>query len=156
MRCIIQSEADPKVREVLKGSRWILVKNRTELTTLEEQKLVNILEVSPELRELYLLKEEFRSICDKIGNRSRAVRFMKTWVWKAEHADNKHMDKFVSTLRNWWEEFLNYFDSRVTNGFVEGQNHAIRNIIHRAFGYHSFENFRLQVLVEHGDLTLPH
>ncbi|GAH66439.1 unnamed protein product, partial [marine sediment metagenome] len=51
--------------------------------------------------------------------------------------------------------FLNYFDEGVTNGFVEGLNHAIRNIIHRAFGYHSFENFKLQVLVEHG-VALPH
>ena len=57
----------------MKGSRWILVKNRIELTAVEEQKLTNVLEGSPELRELYLLKEEFRSICEKIANRSQAV-----------------------------------------------------------------------------------
>ncbi len=41
LRRTIQSEADPKVREVLKGSRWILVKNRTELTTVEEQNMMS-------------------------------------------------------------------------------------------------------------------
>jgi len=79
-----------------------------------------VLGASPELRELYLLKEEFRSICEKLSDRSRAARFIETWIWKAEHAGNKHMDKFVATLRNWGDEFLNYFDAGVTNGFVEG------------------------------------
>ena len=56
--------------------------------------------------------------------------------------------KFVKTLRNWWQEFLNYFNNGVTQGFVEGINYAIRDIIRRAFGYRNFGNFRLQVLVE--------
>jgi len=53
----------------------------------------------------------------------------------------------VATLLNWWTEILNYFIERVTNGFVEGMNRALRAIIDRAFGY---RNFRLQVLAEHG------
>ena len=114
------------------------------------------MQASPELSGLYLLKEEFRSICEKISDRSRAARFLETWIWKAEHTDNKHMKKFVATLRNWGDEFLNYLEAGVTNGFVEGFNHAIRNIIHRAFGYHLFGNFKQQVLFEHGDLALPH
>ena len=51
----------------------------------------------------------------------------------------------------WWHEFLNYFCDRVTQGFVEGINRAIRGIINRAFGFCDFGNFRLQVLVECGD-----
>ena len=50
----------------------------------------------------------------------------------------------------WWTEILNYFLERVTNGFVEGMNRALRAIIDSAFGYRNFENFRLQVLAEHG------
>ena len=52
------------------------------------------------------------------------------------------------TLRNWWHEFLNYFKSGVTPGFVEDITHAIRYIIWRAFRYRNFGNFQLQVLVE--------
>ena len=156
LRRSIQAQADPEVKERLKGSRWLLVRNRVELASKEEEKLENVLEASPELRELYMLKEEFRSICEKISDRPRAARFIETWIWKVEHADNKHMNKFVATLRNWGDEFLNYFDAGVTNGFVEGLNHAIRNIIHRAFGYHLFDNFKQQVIIEHGDLSLPH
>ncbi|WDN89809.1 hypothetical protein BuS5_02777 [Desulfosarcina sp. BuS5] len=65
------------------------------------------------------------------------------------------LPKFVGTLKNWWDEILNYFIERVSNGYVEGQNNAIRNIIRRAFGYRNFNNFRLQVFAELGSHTNP-
>ena len=65
------------------------------------------------------------------------------------------MKKFINTLENWQEQILNYFFERVTNGFVEGMNGAIRIIIRRAFGYRNFESFRLQVLAEHSFPTNP-
>ena len=40
---------------------------------------------------------------------------------------------------------------------IEGMNRAIRDVINRAFGFHKFEHFRLQVLAECGpDSHLPH
>ena len=98
----------------------------------------------------YLLKEEFRTICDKITDRTRAQRFLWAWIGKALATGSRYLSRFVKTLQNWWHEFLNYFDDRVTQGFVEGINRAIRGIINRAFGFRNFDNFRLQVLVECG------
>ena len=60
----------------------------------------------------------------------------------ADAFDNRYLNKFISTLCNWWHHILAYFDERVTNGFVEGINRAIRGIMRRAYGYHSFDNFR--------------
>lgn len=150
MRRAIQAHADEATREVLKGSRWILVKNRDELTEKEAIKLAEVLAACPELRTLYLLKEEFRLIFEKVQDRDRAARFLQVWIYKAQRTGNKYLLKFVTTLLNWWEEILNYFVQRVTNGFVEGMNRAIRAIIRRACGFRNFDNFRLQVLVEHG------
>jgi hypothetical protein len=39
---------------------------------------------------------------------------------------DKYLSKLVTTLRNWWEEVLNYFIDRITNGFVEELNGALR------------------------------
>ena len=149
----LRKHGEPETRQALKGLYWIILKNRDELKAEEEEALIAALKVSSVFRTLYLLKEKFRIICEKIHDRSRAARFLKSWIWHAEVLGNKHLDKFVNTLRNWWNEFLNYFNERVTNGFVEGLNRAIRNIIWRAYGYHVFENFRLQVLAEHGRLN---
>jgi transposase len=150
MRRAIQARADEATCEVLKGSRWILVKNRDELTEKEALKLAEVLAACPELRTLYLLKEEFRLIFEKVQDRDQAARFLRVWIYKAQHTGDKYLLKFVATLLNWWEEILNYFIERVTNGFVEGMNRAIRAIIRRACGYRNFDNFRLQVLAEHG------
>lgn len=143
-----KKEGDEVLYQALKGSRWVLLKNRKELTTEQETQLRTILAVSDELRTIYLLKEEFRIICDKITERTRAQRFLWAWTGKALATGSRCLSRFVKTLRNWWHEFLNYFEDRVTQGFVEGINRAIRGIINRAFGYRNFDNFRLQVLVE--------
>jgi transposase len=157
MRRSIQRRADEATRQALKGSRWLLVKNRHELTPEEEDRLLAVLAASPQLRTVYLLKEEFRLVCEKAHDRQQAERFLRAWVWKAEHTGDRFLYKFVKTLRNWWHEILNYFHDRVTNGFVEGINRAIRTIINRAYGYRNFDNFRLQILAQHGPpVALPH
>jgi transposase len=150
LRRAIQRKADEATKEILKGSRWLLVKNRNELTPEEEIRLMEILNVSAELRVAYLLKEEFRTIFEKINHPPQAELFLKAWIWKATGTGNRYLAKFVSTLRNWWTEILLYFGERFTNGFVEGTNRAIRVIINRAYGYRNFDNFRLQVLAQHG------
>jgi transposase len=158
MRRSIQRQADEATRQVLKGSRWLLVNNRNQLTPEHETRLQQVLAASPQLRTVYLLKEEFRTICEKSQDRRQAERFLRAWLWKAEHTADRFLLKFVNTLRNWWHEILNYFEDRVTNGFVEGINRAIRAIINRACGYRNFENFQLQIMAQHGPppVPLPH
>ena len=150
LRRNLRKNGNQELTELLKNSRWILLKNRRDLKPEEEAKLQRILNASDELRTVYLLKEEFRALCDKIKDRKRAKRFLQSWVWRAEASGSRYLKRFVKTLRNWWQEFLNYFSEGVTQGFVEGINRAIRGIINRAFGFHKFEHFRLQVLVECG------
>lgn len=150
LRRSLQKKADDELALILKGSRWVLLKRRSELNAEEEAKLRIILDASEELRAIYLLREEFRAICDKIKDKAQAERFLRAWIWKAVATGSRYLIRFVNTLRNWWGEFLNYFVDRVTQGFVEGTNRAIRGIINRAFGFRDFDNFRLQVLTECG------
>ncbi len=151
----IQRNASDEIKEVLKGSRWLLVKNRSELSENKEESLQKILNLCPEIRKIYLLKEEFRLIFEKANDRARAERYLRAWKYKVLSTGDLFMKKFVGTLENWWGEILNYFFERITNGFVEGMNGAIRIIIRRAFRYRNFESFRLQVLAEHGFPTNP-
>lgn len=60
--------------------------------------------------------------------------------------------KFVTTLRNWWEEIPNFFIEGITNGFVEGLHTVLRAIMRAAFGYRNFANFRLPAFAELGAL----
>jgi transposase len=76
-------------------------------------------------------------------------------VYEAQASGLAQLVKFTQTLSNWWCEFLNYFNEGFTSAVVEGLNNAIRGTIRRAYGYLVFENFRLHVMVEHGNLPQP-
>ena len=150
LRRNLRAKGNEELSELLKNKRWILLKNRSDLSEKEEAELLQILAASEELYTMYLMKEEFRTICEKIKSRDKAERFLRNWLFRAEFSGIRYLKKFAKTLRNWWKEFLNYFEEGVTQGFVEGINRAIRGIINRAFGFHKFEHFRLQVLAECG------
>ncbi|MGA7876412.1 MAG: ISL3 family transposase, partial [Desulfoferrobacter sp.] len=150
VRRSVQKSVDTETQATLKGSRWLLMRNRCELSIQQEQHLQAILRACPQLRTLYLLKEQFRTVFNKVLDRNQAERFLKAWIWHVADTRDRFLMKFVSTLTNWWEEILNYFPTHITNGCVEGINGAIRNIIRKAFGYRNFNNFRNMVLAQHG------
>ena len=141
LRTKYQKESSGELKKVLKGSRWILVRNRSELLPDQTDHLDKTLILCPDLRILYLLKEEFRTIFEKIHCREKAARFLDVWVLKAERASDKYLSKFVATFKNWREQILNYFIERITNGFVEGLNNGLRTKIRTAFGFRNFANF---------------
>lgn len=146
----IQRNADEETNAALKGCRWLLVRNRDSLSEQQRQQLQIALEADADLRQAYQLKEEFRLIFERIHDQTRARRFLDAWMLKVQFSGNKYLIDFVKTLRNWFQQILNYFDARITNGFVEGMNRAIRLVISRAFGYRNLNNFRLQILAQHG------
>ena len=151
----LQTKADPATYDLLKGIRWILVRNRADLKPEEEAKLQAALDAFPELRTAYLLKERFALIANKIQDRTRGERFLRAWLYEAQASGIAPLVKFTQTLLHWWDEFLNYFNEGFTSAVVEGLNNAIRGTIRRAYGYHVFEHFRLHVMVEHANLPQP-
>lgn len=146
----IQRQADAQTKDALKGSRWLLVSNRDDLEPTQQAQLMQVLEADHHLRTAYLLKEEFRTIFEKIQNQQQARRFLHAWILKVQAAHNNCLLAFVNTLLNWFDQTLAYFDRRISNGFVEGMNRAIRFLISRAFGFRNFDNFRLLILAQHG------
>ena len=151
LRTKYQKQCNPETQKIIKGSRWIVVRNRSELSNKQADQLNRILELCPELRTLYLLKEEFRTIFEKIKCKDKAARFIDAWCLRAERTGDKYLAKFLTTFRNWRSQILNYFIERITNGFVEGTNNSLRAIIRMAFGYRNFDNFKLRALAGFND-----
>jgi transposase len=146
-RRTIQRQADEATQAVLKGGRWLLVKNRENLTAEETEQLTQMLTVSPELKTCYELKEAFRTWFAESADRESAARGLRDWQIKAKATGLRSLQAFVKTLDNWRESILNYFNGRHSNGFAEGVNLKIKMLNRRGFGYRNFEHFRLHVLV---------
>jgi len=147
VRRSIQKEADEDTQELLKGCRWLLVKNQENLKAEERQKLQHMLGVSPALKACYELKETFRDLFNQNLDYQSAEERLLDWVAGVEASEFKALQSFVKTLRNWWQQILNYFVGRHNNGFAEGVNLKIKMLNRRGYGYRNFNSFRLHVLV---------
>lgn len=149
----IQRNADEKIKERLKGIRWLLLTNKEKLDDEQQESLARALEASSELRTLYDLKEDFRTLFESNDTRTDAKKALQTWIERARATNLSSLQSFLTTLSNWGAQILNYFHDGVTQGFVEGMNNKIKLIKRRCFGFRNFENFRLRILATCG---LPH
>ncbi len=105
---------------------------------------------SSELQDVYNLRQDLKEIFDTDLSKTDACTAVELWKEKAEKISNKFIECFLKTFDNWKDKVLNFFHDRLTNAVVEGLNNAIRGIIRRSFGFHSFKNLRRRVLVELG------
>jgi transposase len=141
--CRLASQED---KSKLKGSRWILVKNMDDLTFEEQGKLKVLYETSPELKQAHVLKEDFRKIFEEEDDREKASKALEDWIIRVTESGLKGLERFLITLSNWKDGILNYFNGKVTNGFVEGMNNKIKLIKRKGFGFTNHKHFRYRVL----------
>ena len=136
--------AKGKSRDLFR-SRYLLLKGAEKLADWESERLRSLFLRYPEVRKAWELKEELRAWY-KETDRRRA----ETILAKLEDTIREsHMPEFkalLSMFSNWREEILNYFDYRITNGFVEGKNNRIKTIKRMAYGYRNIDNFRMRIL----------
>ena len=149
----IQRDAEPEIKERLKGARWVLVKNEETLSDNEQAKLADLYEASSELKELHQLKEALRDVFESDYTREQAAQALMIWMGKVRAMGQKHLEAFLTTLDNWGEQILNYFNHRTTQGFVEGMNNKIKLIMRRGYGYRNFDHFSQRILIECGLLA---
>lgn len=146
-RRTLQKQADEPTKALLKGSRWLLVKNRETLSAEEALALQTVLNASPELNTCYQLKEEFRNWFTESQDAQTAAALLDPWVEKVRRTRLKSLLAFANTVEQWRSSILNYFDLHLTNGFAEGINLKIKLLIRQAFGYRNFSSLRLHILL---------
>jgi len=132
-------------RRDLFRSRYTLLKGAERLTGWEKERLGQLFYYYPELKKAWLLKESFRTWYRET-NRSRAEERLGLLEERIEGDSLPEFKELLHTLGNWREEILNFFDYRITNGFVEGKNNRIKTIKRMAYGYRNMDNFRMRIL----------
>ena len=126
-------------------SRYTLLKGAERLSGWEKARLNQLFYRYPELRRAWMLKESFRAWYRET-NRSRAEEVLGLLEERIAKDSLPELKELLHTLSNWREEILNYFDYRITNGFVEGKNNRIKTIKRMAYGYRNMDNFRMRIL----------
>lgn len=134
---------DDEINEQI-NLKYILLKNREDLSSKQQRILGKIFKIYPDLKEYYELKEEFREIFNTSENAEIGKKRVHAWLLKVVRNDNQKFFGFVKTLLNWDLEITNYFHDKITSGFVEGVNNKLKLINRTAYGFSNFENFKIK------------
>ena len=140
--------------DILKGSRYIWLKNPWNLTDKQHARLSDLLKMNMKIVKAYLLKELFRKLW-RYKRRSWACRYLKRWFWWATHSRIKPLRDFAWMLRRHEQGILAYFKLRIDNGAVEAMNNNAKAISHKARGFRSEKNFNLALIHGLSRLELP-
>jgi transposase len=143
-----RAEADQK--KVLKGARWLLLKNPEDLDTKKDEKsrLEEALDLNKPLATAYYLKEDLRRFWDQPGKRF-ATAFLNDWLKKAVASGVKMLQQMAKTLAAHRSGLLAYYDAMITSGPMEGTNNKIKTMKRMAYGFRDPEFFKLKVLAIH-------
>lgn len=126
----------------VRGSKYLLLKNGSDLKPDEQIKLEQVLNNSICLRFAYELKEELRDIYETSKNVKSGQRRLKKWLSTAQ----LFYGNAVSMIRNHFQGICNYFISRSTSGVMEGINTRIKLIMRQGYGFSNFDNFRNRLM----------
>tara|TARA_B110000008_G_C16912925_1_gene541464 strand:- start:194 stop:1411 length:1218 start_codon:yes stop_codon:yes gene_type:complete len=127
-----------KGNELLKNHKYTFLKNKLTPKIKEERDL--LLEMYPKLGEGYRLKYLFKDFWD-LKDKQEAEGYLAFWCDLAEDSGIYPFKKAVKTIKAHWSGILNYIQSNINNGILEGLNSKIQLAKKRARGYRNINNF---------------
>lgn len=142
-------EADLMKRKVLKGARWLLLRNGEDVyDSCHRNRLENALEMNAPLMKGYYLKEALREIWMQVTGK-QGERVLLDWVKQARDSKVPLLIKFANTLMAHKSGILSWYDYHISTGKLEGINNKIKTMKRQAYGYRDEKFFELKILSLH-------
>jgi len=124
----------------LKGHKYIFLKKDKDLNEVQKEYKYYFLTSYPKLGEGYRLKELFSDFWD-LKDIEEASGYLSYWCDLVEDSKIQPFLKAASTIKGHWSGIINYFNSKLNNGILEGINSKIQLAKKRARGYRNIYNF---------------
>src|SRR5262249_1980119 len=137
-------------RKVLKGTRWLLLKNPENLDDDrdERRRLEEALRLNRPLATAYYLKEDLRQIWRQT-NQCTARRVLRDWLARARASGIRVLVQFADTLEEHQQGILAYYDYPISTGPLEGTNTKIQLMKRQAYGFRDLAFFKRKILGLH-------
>ena len=142
--------------DILKGSRWLLLRRRKRLTGKQAWKLGQILQWNLRTTRAYLLVESLNGLWE-YKSPTYAGRFLDAWCRRAMRSQLDAIKREAKSLRKYREPIINGFRAkkRFNHGIVEGMNTRVKLRFRKAFGFRTFHAMEVALYHELGDLPQP-
>jgi transposase len=125
--------------ELLHGSRYAFLKNPENLTEKQDETLTKLSRYRLKTAKAYLVKLALQDVYFA-PTREDAVALLKSWYNWAIRCQIEQVKKVARTVKDHWNGILAWFDSKLSNGFLEAVNGLIQAAKRRARGYRSTKN----------------
>lgn len=129
-------------KEVMKGSKYLLLKNRENLRDEEKPRLKALLKINQTLMTVYLLKDYLKKLWDYRYPRC-AQSFLNTWCEMARESGIRTLAAFAKMLERYAYGIINHCRFPLHTSRLEGINNKIKVIKRKAYGFHDTEYFCL-------------
>jgi transposase len=142
--------------EVLKGSRWTLLKRPENLTPKQEVKLADLLRHNLRTIRSYLLKEEFQIFWTYKSPFWGSV-FLDWWCSYVMRSRIEPMKGVARMLRRHQDLVLNWFKAHgtISAGAVEGLNNKAKLTSRKAYGFRELKTAEVALFHTLGNLPEP-
>jgi len=142
--------------EILKHTRWCLLKRQVNLTDDQRFRLRDLLGYNLKTVRAYLLKEFFQQFWD-YNSPAWAGMFLDEWCRQTMRSRIEPMKKIVRMLRSHRELILNYFRARkvISSGIIEGLNNKAKVTMRKSYGFRTFRVTELALYHTLGKLPVP-
>jgi transposase len=123
-----------RMRNVVKGKRWLLLSRWVNLETGKKQQLNQLFALNRRILKAYLLKESL----DRLWTyryEGAMMRYLQNWMDQLRWQRLKPFEKLAQMLVDHLEGILNYCRTKVPMGVVESVNGNIKSLLRRGRGY---------------------
>jgi transposase len=138
-------KADPQLKNLMKKSRFLLLKNPQNVKIHERPRLKAILKNNESLALLYILKEYLKRLW-QYRYRAAAEKFLRYWCQLARQSRIRSLLEFVKMLLRYKYGILNHCYYHIHTGKLEGINNKIKVIKRKAYGYTDVQYFALKII----------
>lgn len=137
-------EATRARRRVVKGTRWLLLKARANLTRQERVRLAEVLAANRQLWVVSVLKDALKRLW-RYTYTGAARRAWAEWYGWAVRSRIPALVTFAKRLREKLPGILAHCRHPLHTGFLEGINNTIKVLKRMAYGYRNDEYFFLKI-----------
>ena len=148
-RSLYNNKVYAEHRNVIKGIRWLLLKNGEDIKTdTAKKQLEEALKINEPLAKAYYLKEKITLVWGQL-NKEAARAWLYDWIREAIRSEVTQIIKAGMSMFKHREGILAWYDKRITTAMVEGINNKIKVMKREAYGFADDRYFELRLLALH-------
>jgi transposase len=137
--------ATKEKKKVLKGSRYMLLKNDENLSDKERPRLKELLKTNETLSAVYMLKDQLKAIYAHTS-RTAAKAALELWCRMAGEIEHPALKKYIGRLKFFEYGILNHCQYPIGTSKLEGVNNKIKVLKRKAYGFHDERYFALKII----------